>query len=150
MMPDGWTMTVPDVERLCWVRSAADGRAAVGGVADEMASAGYAEGDVFAVRLSLEEAIHNALRHGNCHDPSKRVRVSYWVTAERVLVEVEDEGEGFDPGKVPDPRAPENLERFGGRGLFLMRAYLTWVRHNGRGNCVSLCKCRSAHLAGLR
>jgi serine/threonine-protein kinase RsbW len=144
MMPDDQTMTVPEVEGVSWVRSATDGRAAVGGVADEMALAGYPEADVFAVRLALEEAVQNALKHGNRHDPSKRVRVSYRVTAERVLVEVGDEGEGFDPGKVPDPTGPGNLERFGGRGLFLMRAYLTWVRYNGRGNRVTLCKRRSA------
>jgi serine/threonine-protein kinase RsbW len=144
MMPDDRTMTVPEVERLCWFRSAVDARAAVGGVAEEMVAAGYPEGDVFAVRLALEEAVQNALKHGNRHDPSKRVRLSYRVTTEQVLAEVEDGGEGFDPGKVPDPRAPGNLELFGGRGLFLMRAYLTWVRHNTRGNRVTLCKCRSA------
>jgi serine/threonine-protein kinase RsbW len=109
-----------------------------------MAAAGYTEDDVFAVCLGLNEALLNANKHGNRGDPAKRARVSYRVTAERVLAEVEDEGPGFDPDAVPDPRAPENLERLGGRGLLLMRAYLTWVRYNRQGNGVTLCKCRSA------
>jgi serine/threonine-protein kinase RsbW len=108
-----------------------------------MAAECYPEGDVFAVRLALREAISNAVRHGNRGDPAKAVRIRYHVTPRRVLAEVEDEGPGFDPGQVPDPRASENVERDGGRGLLLMRLYLTWVRHNGRGNCVTLCKCRS-------
>jgi serine/threonine-protein kinase RsbW len=109
-----------------------------------MATAGYTEDDVFAVCLGLNEALLNAIQHGNGADPAKRVRVSYHVTAERLLAEVEDEGPGFDPDAVPDPRAPENLERLGGRGLLLMRTYLTWVRYNPQGNGVTLCKCRSA------
>jgi serine/threonine-protein kinase RsbW len=108
------------------------------------AAEGYPEGDVFAVRVALSEAISNAVRHGNRGDPAKAVRIRYHVTPRRVLAEVEDEGPGFDPGQVPDPRASENWERAGGRGLLLIRQYLTWVRHNGRGNCVTLCKRRSA------
>src|SRR5262249_43293465 len=92
------------------------------------------------LRLALEEAIVNAVKHGNGYDPAKRVQVRYSVSAERVLAEVEDQGTGFDPARVPDPTAPENLERSCGRGLFLIRAYVTWVRYNERGNCITLCK----------
>ncbi len=109
----------------------------------ELTAAGYPEKDVFAVRLALDEAIVNAVKHGNRGDPGKAVRVRYQVTPESFLVEVEDEGEGFDPRQVPDPLAPENLERSSGRGLFLRRAYMTWVRHNERGNAVTLCKYRT-------
>ena len=62
-----------------------------------------------------------------------------------VWLEVEDEGPGFDPRAVPDPREPENLERPGGRGLLLMRRYLTRVAHLDRGNRVVLFRERSAH-----
>jgi serine/threonine-protein kinase RsbW len=65
------------------------------------------------------------------------------VTAERVLAEVEDEGPGVDPKSVPDPRDPENLERPGGRGLLLMRHYMSSVHYSGRGNVVTLCQYRS-------
>ena len=58
--------------------------------------------------------------------------------------EVEDEGPGFDPGRVPDPTLPENPDRPGGRGLPLMRHFMTWVRFSRPGNRVTLCKYRSA------
>jgi serine/threonine-protein kinase RsbW len=109
-----------------------------------MAAAGYVDNDRFAMRLALEEAVVNGLRHGNQCDPARRVSVRYRVGPEQALVEVEDQGPGFNPGAVPDPLAPENLGRPGGRGLLLMRAYLTWVRYNDRGNAVTLCKARSA------
>jgi serine/threonine-protein kinase RsbW len=112
-------------------------------VADQMAFRGYPDADVFAVRLAVEEAIVNAVKHGNGGDPAKEVCVRCKVGAERVLVEVEDQGRGFNPDRVPDPLALENLERSCGRGVFLMRYYLTWVRYNEQGNRVTLCKRRS-------
>jgi serine/threonine-protein kinase RsbW len=115
----------------------------VHGVAAAMVVAGYPEKDRFGMCLALTEALVNAVQHGNHSDPTKRVRVRHQVTAVRVLVEVEDDGAGFDPRKVPDPCAPENLERPGGRGLLLMRSSMTWVRFNPRGNRVTLCKRRS-------
>ena len=63
--------------------------------------------------------------------------------AQEMLAEVRDQGPGFDPSRVPDPLAVENLEREGGRGLHLMRAYMSWVRYNDTGNCVTLCKRRA-------
>jgi serine/threonine-protein kinase RsbW len=109
----------------------------------ELAAAGYSEKDQFAVRLALDEALANGVKHGNRQDPAKWVTFRYLVTPETVLAEVEDQGAGFDPDEVPDPLAPENLERASGRGLFLMRIYMTWVRHNERGNRVTLCKQRT-------
>jgi serine/threonine-protein kinase RsbW len=109
----------------------------------EMADAGYGERDRFAVRLSFEEAITNALKHGNRGDPGKRVSVQWQVEDEQVLAAVEDQGAGFDPDRLPDPFAPENLEKPSGRGVLLMRYYLSWVRYNERGNRVTLCKQRA-------
>jgi serine/threonine-protein kinase RsbW len=103
--------------------------------------AGFTDRERFAVRLALEEAIMNAIRHGHHYDRNKSVHLRYRVTPECVLAEIEDEGPGFDPGAVPDPRAPENIEREGGRGLLLMRSYMTWVRYNEQGTCVTMCKC---------
>jgi serine/threonine-protein kinase RsbW len=109
-----------------------------------MAREGYAEADLYGMRLALTEALANAVKHGHRGDPAKLVRVRYQVTATQALVEVEDEGPGFNPGRVPDPLEPENQLHLGGRGLLLMRHYLTWVRHNERGNGVALCRRRSA------
>ena len=115
----------------------------LGEILGEMKAAGFPEGDQFAVRLALDEAIVNAVKHGNKHDPGKWVWVRSRVTGESALLEVEDQGPGFNPEGVPDPLAPENLERASGRGLLLMRSFMTWVRHNERGNCITLCKYRS-------
>jgi serine/threonine-protein kinase RsbW len=113
------------------------------GLVAALTDLGYPEHDCAGVRLALEEAVVNGLRHGTGGDPAKRVRVRWHASPEALLAEVEDEGPGFDPGRVPDPTLPENLERPGGRGLLLMRHFMTWVLFSGRGNRVTLCKHRS-------
>jgi len=107
-------------------------------------TAGFSDRERFAVRLALEEAVMNAIRHGHHYDRNKHVHVRYHVTQECLLAEVEDEGPGFNPAAVPDPREPENLERESGRGLLLMRSYMTWVCYNERGTCVTMCKSHGA------
>lgn len=106
----------------------------------EIERCGYAEDTVFAIKLSLEEAMTNAVRHGNRHDSGKRVRVKYAVTPRRVVIMVGDDGPGFRPDDVPDPTLPENLERPNGRGIMLIRAYMTIVGYNERGNEVWMMK----------
>lgn len=86
---------------------------------------GFSEKVLFGIRLSVEEALINAIKHGNKLDPDKQVRVSYTINNEHFLIEIEDQGNGFDPSDIPDPTAPENLERPSGRGLLLMKAYMT-------------------------
>ena len=93
-----------------------------------------------SIKLALEEALINAIKHGNQMDRSKSVRVSYRVLPDRFEVHVTDEGAGFDPADVPDPTAVENLERPCGRGLMLMRHYMSEVAFSGRGNCVVMSK----------
>ncbi len=126
------------------IRSTADLPAVIEPVMEAMARQDYPERDRFAVRLSLEEALVNAIKHGHRGDPGKEVRVRYQITAEEVMVEIEDEGPGFDLASVADPTAAENLERTGGRGVLLMHYYMTRVRYEGRGNRITLWKCRSA------
>jgi serine/threonine-protein kinase RsbW len=115
--------------------------AVVAAVLDGM---GYLAADIHGVRLALEEAIVNGIRHGNQGDPTKSVRVRISAGAEGLFAEVEDAGPGFDPGHVPDPTLPENLERNCGRGLLLMRHFMTWLHFSSRGNRVAMCKCRSS------
>jgi serine/threonine-protein kinase RsbW len=94
--------------------------------------------DVFGVRLALEEALVNAIKHGNRMDPDKSVRVTWDVSPRFVRVEITDEGPGFTPDEVPDCTAEENLDRPCGRGIMLMRAFMTRVDYVGRGNVVVL------------
>jgi serine/threonine-protein kinase RsbW len=100
----------------------------------------YGEHDIFGIRLALEEALVNAIKHGNNMDRSKKVRIAYKVHAERFDIEITDEGPGFDPSEVPDPTAVENLERPCGRGLMLMRYYMNEVAFQERGNSVRMSK----------
>jgi serine/threonine-protein kinase RsbW len=98
------------------------------------------EHDVFSIKLALEEALVNAIKHGNQMDRSKNVHISYRLHADRFEIHITDEGAGFDPADVPDPTAFENLERPCGRGLMLMRHYMTEVNYEGRGNTVRMSK----------
>jgi serine/threonine-protein kinase RsbW len=101
---------------------------------------GCSEEVLFAVRLALEEAVVNAIRHGNKLDPQKKILVSYLVEDARVTISVQDEGPGFDLDSVPDPTAEENLEADHGRGILLMRVYMDEVVYNEKGNRVTLTK----------
>jgi anti-sigma regulatory factor (Ser/Thr protein kinase) len=89
-------------------------------------------------RVSLTEALSNAMLYGNERDPEKRVRVEVIVGEREIQARVTDEGSGFDPGVIPDPTSPDNLEKSGGRGLFLMRELMDEVHYNERGNQVTL------------
>lgn len=96
--------------------------------------------DVFCIRLALEEALVNAIKHGNQMDPAKRVFIKYKLNSETFEIIISDEGPGFDPLDVPDPTDIENLERPCGRGLMLMRHYMTEVNYNDKGNSVRMKK----------
>ncbi|HTU89026.1 MAG TPA: ATP-binding protein [Gemmataceae bacterium] len=98
------------------------------------------EHDIFSIKLALEEALVNAIKHGNQMDRAKKVHISYQLFADRFHVQISDDGNGFDPSDVPDPTAFENLERPCGRGLMLMRHYMTEVAFNERGNGVTMSK----------
>jgi len=99
--------------------------------------------DLFGIKLSLEEALVNAIKHGNGLDPEKVVRVRCRLDDETIEIDIEDEGDGFNPEEVPDPTEDENLEKPSGRGLMLMRAFMTSVEYIDRGNRVLMSKTRT-------
>lgn len=111
---------------------------------------GYCADARFAVQLALEEAFTNAIRHGNANDPSKRVHVDYAIDPQQIAITVEDEGPGFAPEDVPDPTLDENLEQPHGRGIMLMRAYMTEVQYNEVGNRLHMVKRRDCPLPNTR
>ena len=113
-------------------------------VASDLCGAGYRKRDIFGIRLALEEAIGNAIKHGHAGDPDQPVQVVYYINRQRILARVQDQGPGFDPAQVADPREGENLDRPAGRGLLLMRSYMDRVEFSPRGNCVTLMKFRSS------
>ncbi len=112
-------------------------------IVSRLESLEYSVRDVFGVRLALEEALVNAIKHGNGLDPDKTVRVNCLIEDDLLRVEIEDQGPGFNMGEVPDPTAEENLERPCGRGIMLIKSFMTNVEYNAKGNRVVLEKKRS-------
>jgi serine/threonine-protein kinase RsbW len=111
-------------------------------IEESLQACAFSEQDIFAIKLALEEALVNAVKHGNQMDPDKKVSVRYAVTPDRFDITIIDEGPGFNPEDVPDPTAIENLERPCGRGLLLMRGFMTEVEYQGKGNVVVMAKVR--------
>lgn len=96
--------------------------------------------DCFGVRLSLEEALVNAIKHGNRMDPDKKVYIACELTEDEVVVVIEDQGDGFKIEEVPDPTEDNNLEKPGGRGIMLIRSFMTGVGYNDKGNRLTMSK----------
>lgn len=88
--------------------------------------------------LSVVECVNNAIVHGNKLSADKKVTVRYHIDNEKIEVEVQDEGEGFDPDSLPDPTAIENIEKDCGRGIFLMRHLADEVEFSDNGRHVRL------------
>lgn len=109
-------------------------------IVENMKRIGWPEQEMYGVHVSLEEAIINAIKHGNQRDPEKKVHVVVKSTAEDFYLKVTDQGPGFDPHQVPDCTAPENLELGSGRGLLMMRHYMDEVIYNHLGNQLELKK----------
>lgn len=105
----------------------------------ELTNSGFGKDDAFAIHLAAEEALINAIKHGNKGDASKKVKISYKI-ADKFEVFIEDHGNGFAPEEVPDPRCKENLYKPHGRGLLLMKAYMDLVEFNKAGNCLHMVK----------
>ncbi len=111
---------------------------------EQLAVHGWQQSDIFGIHLAAEEAIVNAIVHGNQLDPAKTVKVTCRVGPEKVWIEIVDQGAGFDPSTVPDCTRDDRLDVPSGRGLMLMRSFMTKIEYLGRGNAVVLEKVRSA------
>jgi serine/threonine-protein kinase RsbW len=99
----------------------------------------YSKASIFAVRLAVHEALMNGFKHGHKGMPaSLPVVLSYKVKDRTIEVSVEDQGPGFTPEEVPDPTLEENIERGSGRGLLLIRAYMSRVEYNAKGNRITM------------
>ena len=113
-------------------------------ILDELQKKDYSSDDIFGVHLALEEALVNAVKHGNNNDPAKKVVIEYSVTNQKLEVNITDEGTGFKPCSIPDPRCCDNVYKFGGRGLLLMREFMDFVEYNKEGNTVHMVRLRNS------
>jgi serine/threonine-protein kinase RsbW len=84
------------------------------------------------VGVAVRESVINAIKHGNRNDAAKMVELDFTMAPSaaptELLIRVRDHGDGFDPGALPDPLAPENLLKASGRGIFFMRSFMDDVR----------------------
>jgi len=119
-----------------------EGRTVQKEILDAIEDAGFDPDSVFAVKLALEEALINAIKHGNKFDPKKRVHVDALINQREAKITIEDEGPGFNRATVPDPTAEENLTKCSGRGLLLMETYMTSVEYSNKGRKVHMVKRR--------
>jgi serine/threonine-protein kinase RsbW len=90
--------------------------------------------------VALDEAFVNAVKHGNRFDTHKLVRIRAEVSKQEARFTIEDEGEGFDVAKVPDPLDPENLFKASGRGVLFIYNIMDEVMYNERGNRLTMIK----------
>lgn len=119
-------------------------RELVSTLGEKLRSAEWSEYERIRVLLAIEEALVNAIRHGNRFDRRKQVKVAYELSSAQIEIEIADEGNGFDPADVPDPTDPSRLTRPNGRGLLLMRRYMSRVDYNPSGNSVRMQVSRKA------
>jgi serine/threonine-protein kinase RsbW len=98
--------------------------------------------EVFAIHLATDEALVNAIVHGNKLEPSKHVRFRCRIGPQKVRIEIQDEGAGFDPDSLPDPTSPCRIGCPSGRGVMLMRTFMSRVEFHDRGNHVVMEKDR--------
>lgn len=129
----------------------------------------WAQGESLRISMALEEALSNAICHGNLEVDSqlkdtddccafenkvrerldrepfceRRVRIQAEFTDSEIRFEINDDGPGFVPSELPDPTAPENIRKASGRGLLLIRSFMDQVLHNNSGNRITLIKRRS-------
>jgi serine/threonine-protein kinase RsbW len=91
------------------------------------ALAGFDEDTAGNIAMAVREAAVNAILHGNAYNPAKNITATFEANSDALIVRIADEGSGFDPTRVPDPLASENILRGSGRGIFLIKAFMDEV-----------------------
>jgi serine/threonine-protein kinase RsbW len=99
----------------------------------------HLDDDIYGnIMIAVTEAVNNAIKHGNSSDKSKNVHLSLSLDNSMIKFVIKDEGSGFNYDNLPDPTAPENLEKPGGRGIFLMKHLSDEVDFKEEGRVVEL------------
>jgi serine/threonine-protein kinase RsbW len=109
----------------------------------KLADFGWVDKDAFAIHMAMEEAIINAIKHGNQCRPNTSVHVLIELDYQHFKATVTDDGHGFDSTNVPDPTQEKNLEKCSGRGVMLIKHFVDQVDYNERGNSVCMQKTKS-------
>jgi serine/threonine-protein kinase RsbW len=141
-------MAVAMIDRWIWLYDrviASDtkaGREVLDELLEQLEAQHWQQREIFAIHLATEEALVNAICHGNNSDAQKNVHVVFRLASDRIRIEISDEGPGFNPAVLPDPTASDQLNMPCGRGVMLMRAFMSRVEFNAQGNTVIMEKDR--------
>ncbi len=119
------------------------GHAAIEELMNALNVCGWEGADLFRIQMAIEEAVVNAIEHGNQRDPAKQVRLIFQVTPDKVTMIIEDQGQGFDHRNIADPTDDELVDKPRGRGVMLMREFMDEAFFNETGNQVTMIKHRS-------
>ena len=119
------------------------GHAAIEELMSALGMAGWEGMDLFRIQMAIEEAVVNAIEHGNKKSLDKKIRLVFVVTPEKAVMTISDEGAGFDHRNVADPTTEELIDKPRGRGVMLMRELMNEVHFNEVGNQVVMVKLRS-------
>jgi serine/threonine-protein kinase RsbW len=109
-------------------------------VLETMKGLSLSEEKTFSIKLSLEEALTNAIRHGNKSHPDLCVDVQLDFSPDRVVMNIKDQGEGFEVSRVVDPTSGENAQKPGGRGVFLIKELMDEVEYFDGGRAIRMVK----------
>ena len=107
---------------------------------DKIKTLPFSEGQVHDIKLSLEEALVNAMKHGNKFDPALLVTVQIGTDSRALVITVADQGQGFDFRSIPDPTKPDNLQKLSGRGVLLIRSHMDEVEYLDSGRKIKMTK----------
>ncbi len=110
------------------------------GIIEEIKKLNIAEADLFEIKLALEEALVNAIKHGNKFNPELSVEVKIKADANLLSICVTDQGEGFDFKNIPDPTKSDNLHKLSGRGILLIRSHMDDVEFSDSGRKITMIK----------
>ena len=103
----------------------------------------FSEEERDSLAIAVTEAVNNAIIHGNKQDRRKRVNLRFDFDGEKLIVKIRDQGTGFNPDKISDPLAPENLLKESGRGVFILSTLMDEVKFNfDKGTEITLVKIR--------
>jgi len=119
-----------------------EGRELIDEVLGRLSQQQWSGTDYFSVQMALEEAVVNAIKHGNREIAEKKVHLDCRYSPTHVCIEIQDEGPGFNPANVPDCTDETHIELPCGRGLLLMRSFMNRVEYKGCGNVVVMEKTR--------
>ncbi len=123
--------------------SSEEGHAAIEELVHALENAGWEGRDFFHIHMATEEAVVNAIEHGNKRSPDKMVHLDFRVSDDLVRLVITDQGAGFNPESLPDPTDDDLLEKPRGRGVMLIRELMTEAHYNRVGNSVEMIKRRS-------